>query len=154
MIKETPILPTGELIDLAGVRIQRGTPKYNPNQCKHKNILYQSNSKERRIWCSDCERDIDPFEAFMMLSEHLEEMLSDAKSMRRQAFDALKNTARLRATKALDQAWSGNVMAVACPHCHGGLLPEDFTNGGHQTSREIEIARRKRKANEMLEAKK
>jgi hypothetical protein len=154
ILKETPIHPTGELIDLAGVRIQRGIPKYNPNQCKHKNILYHCSHSERRIWCSDCERDIEPFDAFMIFARQFEEMISEAQDMRQKAAEALRTTARLRATKVLDKAWSGNVMAVACPHCRGGLLPEDFARGSDQTSREIEIARRNRKAKEMMEAKK
>lgn len=54
--------------------------------------------------------------------------------------------ARLRAVKALDKAWSGNVMAVDCPHCRWGLLPEDFVTGGiGQQSRELETARRARR---------
>jgi len=152
--KEAPILPTGELIDLAGVRIQRGIPKYNPNQCTHRNILYCDNGRDRRIWCSDCEKDIEPFDAFMIFARQFEGMISEAQDMRQKAAEALRATARLRATKVLDKAWSGNVMAVACPHCRGGLLPEDFARGSDQTSRDIEIARRKRKAKEMLEAEK
>lgn len=53
--------------------------------------------------------------------------------------------ARLRAVKALDKAWSGKTMAVPCPHCDGGLLPEDFVTIRSATSRDLELARRRRK---------
>lgn len=47
--------------------------------------------------------------------------------------------------KELDRAWHKGAYAVACPHCRGGLLPEDFADSGLALiSREMEEARRKR----------
>ena len=142
---DDPLLPLGELIDLAGVRIQRGMTSHAATKCKHMNIRFCEDRGDRRVWCVDCQSNIDPFDALAMIALHLQRMLDSAHSMRAEAQKALGATARLRATKVLDRAWSGNVMAVACPHCKNGLLPEDFLTGSHQISRDLEIARRKRR---------
>jgi hypothetical protein len=143
---DDPLTPFGEVIDLAGVRMQRGYSLSTAPKCKHLNLRYEHTLKERRVWCADCERDLDPFDALMVLADHLHDMLNAAKHMRQKAAEAVQAVARLRAVKALDKAWSGNVMAVDCPHCRGGLLPEDFVTGGvGQQSRELELARRARK---------
>jgi hypothetical protein len=142
---DEPLIPYCDVVDLADVRIQRGQPPYNPNRCKHRKLIFANSHDERRIWCAECEQTIDPFTAFVMLAERIDKMVGIVKDKMQKADAALGAVARLRAVKVLDRAWSGNVMAVACPHCKGGLLPEDFARGADQTSREIEIARRKKR---------
>ena len=146
MTADEPLIPYNDVIDLADVRIQRGQSPYKPNRCKHQRLIFANSHEERRIWCSDCERTLDPFDAFVMLAERLDKMVGIVKDKMHKADAALGAVARLRAVKVLDKAWSGNVMAVACPHCRGGILPEDFARGADKTSREIEIARRRKKA--------
>lgn len=136
-----------DVIDLEGVRIAWGrNTKPAGQRCKHRNMVYSSD--EKRVWCQDCQRTIENWDAFMVLVENFRSMERTARAKLAEADEAMKATARLRATKALDKVWSGNVMAVACPHCRGGLLPEDFVNGGSAAwARDLELARR-RKANE------
>lgn len=133
-----------EIIDLDGIRIQWGLPSTPLKQrCEHKSLVYSS--AERRIWCQNCERTIDNFDAFMTFTKHFESMLRHARIKLQEATDAMKTSVRRRATKVLDRAWSGNVMAPCCPHCRGGLLPEDFADRGlSMCSRDIELARRKK----------
>jgi hypothetical protein len=139
------------VIDLAEVQIQHGRTPYKVRRCEHCRVFYSQS--ERRVWCRDCEQTVDPFDAFKMLASRFHEMLSAAERKMTKADEALKKTARLRATKELDRMWSGHQMAPSCPHCGGGLLPEDFADGAASAvSREIEEARRraaaKRKAEE------
>lgn len=133
-----------EVIDLAGIRVQWGLPKVRaPHACRHVNLTYSS--EQRRVWCKDCERTIENFDAFMVLVNGHREMVADARHKSAQAAVAMTATIHRRATKAIDRIWSGHVMAICCPHCQGGLLPEDFADGiGSQISREFEIARRRR----------
>lgn len=133
-----------DVVDLAGVRIQWGVPKNRHDRCEHKRVMYDQ--QDRRVWCQDCERTIDSFDAPMMMVRHFRSMNSEATHKLRQAREVLGKTARLRATKELDKIWTGNVMAVQCPHCKAGLLPEDFANGASAAwSRELELAERKRR---------
>lgn len=131
-----------EVIDLADMRVQFGRPRYPTKICEHRKLIYDP--KERRVWCQDCERTIDGFDAFMTLTRQFTEMVKAAQRLFRQAKEARDSHIGRIAAKKLDKAWSGNVMAVACPHCRGGLLPEDFEGGASVTSRDIEIARRGR----------
>ena len=134
----------GQVVDLAEVRIRQGRTPYKFKECKHKHLIFCTS--ERRVWCEDCERTIDNFDAFLIFTRHFEEMEQDARHKISRANEAMKTSVRRRATKELDRAWSGrNEMAVCCPHCHIGLLPEDFADRGSSCiSAEIERARRRR----------
>ncbi|NFV79979.1 hypothetical protein [Magnetospirillum aberrantis] len=133
-----------EVINLADVRVQFGRPRYPGGRvCDHRSMFY--NVEDRRVWCRDCEKTIDGFDAFLVLVKHFAAMERAARHKLDQAAAAEKAHLGRRAAKELDHAWSGRQMAVACPHCRGGLLPEDFTERGiSATSREIELARRNR----------
>lgn len=119
-----------EVIDLSGVRVRLGRTSYKIKKCEHKKLIYCQS--ERRIWCEDCDRTIDSFDGFMTLTNHFAGMLSQAKSLTAKAVEAMKSTARLRATKELDRIW-GRSMAPCCPNCKHGLLPEDFADGAAGT---------------------
>ena len=133
-----------EVIDLAEVRVQFGLPRNRHDRCEHRSLTY--NVDERRVWCKDCERTIDGFDAFMVLVRGFAAMEQDARHKLEKAEEAKNAHLGRRAAKALDKAWSGQQMAVACPHCRGGLLPEDFDGRLSATSRDIELARRARKS--------
>ena len=131
-----------EVIDLDGVRIQWGLPETRYNErCGHTSLVYSQ--EERRVWCEDCNRTIENFEAFMVFVHNFQRIEQAASYKMAKADAAMKATIHRRATKAIDKAWSGRVGAISCPHCKGGLLPEDYADGiPSWTSREIELARR------------
>lgn len=132
----------GVVVDLDSVRIRTGRTPRGLKTCQHKHMIY--NQTERRIWCEDCERTIDNFDAFQTFTRHFKAMEREAGHKLRIAQEALAGAARLRATKELDRLWSGRRMAPCCPHCNRGLIPEDFADGVRSTtSLEFEIARRK-----------
>lgn len=133
----------GTVVDLDGVRIKLGRTPYRAKTCEHKALIYCPS--ERRVWCEDCERTIDNFDAFLIYTRHLERMVREARSNLYRSEEALKSAARLRATKTLDRYWAGRKMAPCCPHCHRGLIAEDFANGaGAAVSLELEMAARAR----------
>lgn len=135
----------GNVIDLAGVRIRSGrsTTRFG-EKCGHMRMTYDQS--ERRVWCEDCNRTVDSFDAFDVLVKHLAEMERAAKDKLYRANEAIQTSIVSLATKALDRVWRGRRMAPCCPHCRVALLPEDFANGvGHSVSREIEIARRRQR---------
>lgn len=132
------------VVDLGDMRVQFGLPRTPRPKCSHKRLTYSP--EERRVWCLDCESTVDGYDAFMVLVTHFQNMEREARRRLKRATEAQQAHIHRTAAKALDRAWSGrSPMAVACPHCGDGLLPEDFQNGGLQTSRQIEIARRERK---------
>lgn len=150
--KDLPLEPrpdaqpfSAEVIDLGGMRIKFGLTRESWKLCQHRNMVYST--AERRIWCEDCERTIDNFDALYEIIKKFQVMESDVSHKNRKADEALKSTVVRRAAKVLDHAWMGK-MAPCCPHCRSALLPEDFESGARMSvSREIEEARR-RKAKE------
>jgi ribosomal protein S27E len=144
LIVRDDMTPFGaQVIDLANVRIQFGVPDPKRGRpCDHLNLLYST--AERRVWCEDCTRTIDNFDAFMVFTKYFREMEAAARAKMAVAKQAEAATINRRAAKVIDSAWSGHQMAVCCPRCGGGLLPEDFAFGVSQVSAEIERARRKR----------
>ena len=143
---DRPIIPFPDseegwsnVVDLAGFRVERGTSK--GILCQHKKLIYDS--RERRIWCRDCEQTVEAFDAFMALANNLSRMVSAAKNMQDQAEQAKKAHIVRRSAKNIDQIW-GRKHVPFCPHCRGGLLPEDFESPS-MGSMEMEIMRREKK---------
>jgi hypothetical protein len=132
------------VVDLAEYRVQLGRTPRHAKTCLHSNLVYSR--EERRVWCRDCERTINPFDAFAGIVGRFTDLMADVQFRQRKADEAMAATARQRATKALDSIWASNgQMAPCCPHCRRGLLPEDFAGGASAAvSRELERARRRR----------
>lgn len=147
---DIPLLPdenprAAQVVDLAGMRIRWGRrPDRSPKPCDHRDLSYCQ--AERRVWCVSCERTLDSFDAFLVLTRYFQAMERASRVKQSNLDEALKGAARKRATKALDHVWSvQGGMAAECPHCKAGLLPEDFQNGVRASwCREIEMARRRR----------
>lgn len=112
--------------------------------CDHKNLTYDY--PNRIVHCDDCARQIDAFDAFMVLVDQHAEAHSELRRKLIKADDLNKARIYTDAARNLGKAWSGKqVMAVSCPHCDRGLLPEDFSPSiGSATCREWEIAKRRR----------
>lgn len=128
------------IVDFAGIRVAQGMRKFHHRNCEHRRLVY--NTPERRIWCEECERTIEAFDAFKMLADNFHQMALAAESDRQRAKEALGMHLVRRAAKNVDRTW-GNNMAPACPHCGGGILAHDMLGCG-SVSAEIEVARRKR----------
>lgn len=127
-IREVEYLSGPSVIDIGDVRVARGLSRRPFSSCKHRALNYDP--QERRIWCKDCEQDIDPFDAFVIVAEQCHGFLESLKRRARQIAEAEAFTARSRAVKALDKIWRSRNMAPCCPHCNRGLLPEDMVRLG------------------------
>lgn len=147
--KQPPIEPQDygfgvKVIDFGDARVARGLSRRPYSACRHRQLVYDD--KERRIWCKDCEHNVEHFEAFKVLVENSHAFISHITRREREVAEAEQQALHLIATKNLEKTWRGRTMAVACPHCRGGLLPDDFKNIGTCTSAELELQRRKKTA--------
>lgn len=147
-MSDAPIEPQDYLyglkvVQIEDLRVSRGLTRRPSSSCRHKALVYDD--KERRIWCSDCESEIEPFDAFIGLCGVFSAGMKDLKSRRRKMDEAEAFQLRSRAAKAIDEAWRRRNTVPCCPSCNAGLLPEDFASGIRSTrSAEFERARRKR----------
>lgn len=132
-----------KVADLGEYRLARG--KKVGGGCFHKQLRYESEiGVVTRVWCSDCGDRLELSEALFVLANHFQSMNDRIKRGMAEVEDAKSATLVRRAAKSIDRAWNGR-LAPICPHCRGGLLPEDFDeNVPSATSVEVERARRRR----------
>lgn len=145
--KDTPITPLdycyGQLvIDIGDLRVARGKSRRPFSGCKHLRLVYDR--EERRIWCRDCERDVEAFDAFILEAERAHAFYADNQKRAKELAEAETFQIRTRAAKKLDEAWRSRTMAPCCPHCNRGILPEDVMRGLSGVG--IEYERRRRAA--------
>ena len=115
------------VVDIGDVRVARGMTRRHYSSCPHPRMLYDTH--ERRIWCKDCEHEVEPFDAFVQIVEQIDRA-QKAIARREEAVAAAETfKVRMLATKCLDEAWRRRETVPACPHCGFGLFPEDFKNG-------------------------
>lgn len=147
--KDPPIQPLDYLsgvtvVDFGEARVARGMSRRPHSACKHGQLVYDKD--ERRVWCRDCETNVDAFDAFIILVENYSKAWAQVEDARRKLKSAMDHQLVSRAAKEIDQVWRGRHLTPCCPHCNEALLPEDFANGcGMQVSRELARAARKKK---------
>lgn len=124
------------VIDIGDLRVARGLTRRPFTACKHLNLVYDAT--ERRVWCQDCESEVETFDAFLQMVSHHHYLDSKLEQIRRDA----AHTITSRAAKRMDEAWRSHKMAPCCPHCNAAILPEDIVDGIATTNKEWEIRRR------------
>lgn len=113
-----------KVVDIGDLRIARGLTRRPRGTCPHRNMVYDD--RERRIWCNDCESEVEAFDAFKRLCEAWSGATSKLQRRQRAVEEAEHFTLRSRAAKAMDVAWRKRNTAPGCPHCHKPLLPQDM----------------------------
>ncbi len=143
-IEEVDFRYGATVIDMADLRLARGMSRRPHSLCKHLHLTYDTH--ERRIWCQDCERDVDGFDVVVMLADRMHDHDARMKRRWKELVAAEKNALVSRASKAVDDVWRRRSMVPACPSCGEGLLPEAFANGCQSLiGREFAEARIKQK---------
>ncbi len=147
--KAPPIVPQDYIsgvtvVDFGDLRVARGLSRRPFTGCHHIRLFYDQH--ERRIWCSDCESNIEAFDAFAILVERSHDMADSLKRRSEEVARAEAHALISRAAKAFDQAWRSRSTSPCCPHCNAVILPEDVAGDRlavHST--ELERARRTKK---------
>lgn len=151
MSADPPIEPLNYLggvtvVDIGDLRVARGMSRRPASSCRHRQMHYDC--RERRIWCADCEQNIEPFDAFEILVGYFSDAERKIAKRQDELTAAEQHQIRSRAARQLDLAWQRRRMVPACPCCGEGLFPEDFRDGIFSSlGREYaEAMRRRRKA--------
>lgn len=133
------------VVDIGDLRVARGLTRRPVSSCKHARLHYDK--QERRIWCRDCEQDVEAFDAFELLVAQYHRAYQDMVKRQKELDEAERFQTRSLATKALDEVWRRRKYVPACPSCRSGLFPEDFANGvGTVLGRDYAEALRRRRA--------
>ncbi len=142
-IEEQSFVGGVTVIDFGDLRVARGLTRRPMRVCRHNGLRYDP--RERRIWCPDCETDVEAFDAFTMLIEHFDAMQKKSKRMMEEAKEAQAFQLRSIAAREIDQMWRKRNMVPSCPHCRSGIWPEDVKHMG-LVGKEYDAARRARDA--------
>lgn len=145
-----PIVPMDyvygmKVVDIGDLRVARGMSRRVASVCRHLRLAFDTS--ERRVYCQDCEKDVEPFDAFLQLVERHHFLEAKAEKMRQDA----AHTVTSRAAKRMDEAWRSQTMTPLCPHCTKAIMPEDVVNGVGMTSKEWEVRRRAARATDNKE---
>lgn len=132
-----------KVVDFGDIRVSRGLSRRPYSGCNHLNLVYDQ--RERRVWCEDCETDVEPFDAFMGLVERHSTANAKLIEMQEEAHEASKFSLISRAAKAIDRHWRSRKMVPACPHCNAGIWPEDALKMG-SVGKDFDKARREKLA--------
>ncbi|MGY2286843.1 hypothetical protein [Pseudomonas gingeri] len=116
-----------KVVQIEDLRVARGMTRRPASTCRHKKLVYDD--KERRIWCSDCEAEVEAFDALIGIVEVFSAGMSSLKRRRSELDEAEKFQIRSRAAKVMDGAWRSTKMAPLRPHCNTAILPEDVAGG-------------------------
>lgn len=140
-----PIVPMEYLygvkvVDIGDLRVARGMSRRVASACRHLRLAFDTS--ERRVYCQDCEQDVEPFDAFLQLVERHHHLEAKAEKLRQDA----AHTVISRAAKRIDEAWRSKKTAPCCPHCKSVILPEDVVNGLSKSNKEWELRRRAAKS--------
>ena len=131
------------VVNIEDLRIARGKaerPLYAA--CKHKNLAYDQ--EERRVYCMDCESDVEPFDAFLILVERWDAAIRSLEKRMNAVREAEEHSLISRASKAMDHEWRSKKTAPLCPHCHEVLMPEDvLDNRLRRASKQLAVRKRK-----------
>ncbi len=133
-----------KVVQIEDLRVARGLTRRPASSCRHKQLVYDQG--ERRVWCQDCEAEVEAFDAFVGIVEVFSAGMSKLNTRRRELAEAESFQIRSRAAKVMDEAWRSTKMAPLCPHCMAAILPEDVADGVAKTSKALITAARKRNA--------
>ena len=132
-----------KVVDFGDLRVARGMSRRPFIMCAHRGMVYDQ--KERRIWCRDCETDVEPFDAFILLVENMSEAVHKIERDRAMLDEALSFSVISVAAKTIDQAWRSRNMVPACPTCGHGLFPEQFKTRPTMLGKDYAEAKLKRR---------
>lgn len=146
-MSKAPIEPQNYLygpkvVQIEDLRVARGMTRRPASSCRHRQLVYDD--KERRVWCQDCEQEVEPFDAFMNVVGVFQGAAASIKRRQRELEEVETSRVISRAAKTMDSVWRKRDSAPLCPHCSTAILPEDVAKGVGEASRSLVMAARKR----------
>lgn len=146
-MSDHPITPTDfvggvTVIDFGDMRVARGLPRRPHRCCEHRSVVYSTT--ERRIWCKNCEKDIEPFDAFELIIKQYDSATKQATRLLNEAREAQENTLISIASKKVDAAWRKRKMLPLSPCCGAVMFPENYKSGFSYVSKDLAYAKREK----------
>lgn len=107
-------------------------------ECDHSQLEMEDHGEIVR--CVKCKAQVSAYWALQFVASLLAQRERKLDSRSREIEAAKNHNFHLIAAKEVESAWRSK-MAIRCPHCGGGIIPEDRP-GSSMMSKDIEIRRR------------
>ena len=130
------------VVDFGEYKVKRGRTKREFTMCPHLDMTYDP--IERRVWCQDCEHEIEPFDAFEALVNTHSKAWSKIKREWEKVQFAVNKKLHLIAARKIEKDWRSRRWVPTCPHCDEAIFPQDKF-GSKPKEREIEARKFKSK---------
>src|SRR5699024_12202317 len=119
-MSDAPIVPQDyasgvKVVDIGDIRVARGMTRRPISTCRHMNQVYCV--KERRVWCKDCESDVEAFDAYKMLVNCVDAKIKNLHLREKAVNEAESKALRSRAAKVMDDEWRKVKTVPVCPDC-------------------------------------
>lgn len=147
--RDPPIEPLDYLhglkvVDIGDMRIKRGMTRRPASSCRHSTVHYDK--QERRLWCPDCEKNVEAFDVVVGIAESLDAKTKGMEKREQKLKEVEEERLVSLAARAIDKLWRRRNMVPCCPNCNEGLLPEDFKDfRGAMVNADWTRAKRKKK---------
>lgn len=121
--------PADNVVGLKGVLELK---RWQKKECRHDHL--EIDETNRRVTCTDCNREVDPFVALCHLAEDTSEWQRKWAAMRTDYKNLASYVPHLRAVRELESMWRGKRLPM-CPHCKKGVTAEGLNRLGwvHQS---------------------
>lgn len=129
-----------KVVDIGDARVARGRTRREKGLCTHRNMTYDNH--ERRVWCNDCETQLELFDAFEALVNQWHKAFANLEQQKKEIMELIEANRMKVAAQRLSKEWQKHATIPACPHCGVGLFPDDFTGGISTRSAVLERQRR------------
>ena len=129
------------IVDLGAFRVSqvREHSTADRQACKHKHLQLDDHGDVVR--CVDCNTQVSAYWALRHLLGEIERSLASLRAREDALAKAKGESLHLLAARKLDKAWREGGQVPACPHCGGGIFPEDVRRMAHI---DADIERRRR----------
>lgn len=101
---------------------------------------FELDAQNREVTCKHCGEKVDPFDALLTMSRRWEDISQETQRLLEQAKGLDNYKPWLRAIKSIESNVRSGQMIPSCPHCHRGILLDEFEG---YVSKERELQRRK-----------
>lgn len=120
---DIPPVPTDNIVKLTDFLNKR----HGPQECRHAKLVVDT--VNRRVECADCNREIEPFQAVLLLADRASEYQQTYDAMQRRHRDLAGWVPHLRVVRELESMWCGKRLPL-CPHCKKGVTAEGLERMG------------------------
>lgn len=118
---DPPLPPAAVVVQLTDVI----RSVYHPRECQHERL--EVDDQNRRVTCIRCGREVEPFQALLIISRRSSEYQVRFDQMARDHRNLAAWVPHLRTVRQLEHMWRNKQLPL-CPHCRKPVTAEGLNS--------------------------